>query len=480
MARFVCAVFLFLAFGLDASAGPNAGRGPVSGRIGGVFAPAPAMSLAPAEGFSFSLSAPLGDIALQSSFSVPEPAGLPTAPALAEARTLPVIRPQSLVPQSQAVGMRFADRPRKAPEKTRAGSGLRERLGKTPLETAAQFSSFFDGTPNAADASGDSGWSLIPSGVRRWWAGRRERSALRRSERRALDTAPFGARIRANYAGGELLGKLAKVDDTVVLVVSEDGTQRTVKRTSLSEIEIGDSPGEIEGISTVARRRFEDRRAFYEFRGRDLWAGIAEPVRTEIEGLRALPNAAERKARLREIGDRIVEGIKRKRGIREIGFHYNLHGGNAEGYVKGGGIRAGRGDIALQYSTQGDMAYKVYLFRSAQVNLYDILDTSNPNLVSPRMGHVLNIFDGDSEYLRDAFAKGGALKPTAISIDFEEGWLNKRGMIGIPYSTYLAPPIEPFGRSGVRFGLKGRLTKDEETLAAMRYLEAAVLLNHRP
>ena len=46
-------------------------------------------------------------------------------------------------------------------------------------------------------------------------------------------------------------------------------------------------------------------------------------------------------------------------------------------------------------------------------------------------------------------------------------------MRGVPYSTYLAPPLEVFVGTAKKIGLK-KLSRDEETLATVRYLEAAL------
>jgi hypothetical protein len=45
-------------------------------------------------------------------------------------------------------------------------------------------------------------------------------------------------------------------------------------------------------------------------------------------------------------------------------------------------------------------------------------------------------------------------------------------MRGVPYSTFLAPPLEVFVRTPKKVGLK-KLSRDEETLATARFLEAA-------
>ncbi|MBI2362578.1 MAG: hypothetical protein HYV15_04265 [Elusimicrobia bacterium] len=139
--------------------------------------------------------------------------------------------------------------------------------------------------------------------------------------------------------------------------------------------------------------------------------------------------------------------------------------------MKGGGIKATMGDIALNYSMNGDRNYKVYFFRSSGVNLYDVLNERHPNLVSSRMGNVLILFRLDSQYLEDAFASGLARNPTAIFIDFDETRLPR--MVGIPKDTFLGPPRTVFTSVARRMGA-GSLSRDEETLAVMRYLDASL------
>ena len=200
------------------------------------------------------------------------------------------------------------------------------------------------------------------------------------------------------------------------------------------------------------------------------WDAVKAAFPEELGRLRALPKA-ERAAFLRAVGDEVTGRLKERFGTQEIGFHYNLHGGQAEDYVKGGGIRATMGDIALNYSMNGDRNYKVYFFRSSGVNLYDVLNERHPNLVSSRMGNVLILFRLDSQYLKDAFASGLARNPTAIFIDFDETRLPR--MVGIPKETFLGPPLTVFTSVARRMG-QGSLSRDEETLAVMRYLDAAL------
>ncbi|MBI2788757.1 MAG: hypothetical protein HYX59_08760 [Elusimicrobia bacterium] len=130
------------------------------------------------------------------------------------------------------------------------------------------------------------------------------------------------------------------------------------------------------------------------------------------------------------------------------------------------GIRATMGDIAARYDMNADRNQKVYFFQSAQHGGFVPLDASNGEILffPTRMGHALNLFDLDAPELQAARADGRIKNFGAISMDFH-------GMRGVPYSAYLAPPVEVFIGTAKKLGLK-KLSRDEETLATIRYLEA--------
>lgn len=198
-----------------------------------------------------------------------------------------------------------------------------------------------------------------------------------------------------------------------------------------------------------------------------LWARIAPAVRAEILSKRAL-SKAERKAYVRKAAAEAFARVKAARGVENIGLHYNLHGGNRGSYV-GAGIRASRGDISLRYTTHGDYNEKVYFFQTAVHEPYAILDASNGEVIfwPTRMGSVLSVFDVDAPELAAARREGRVSEGGAISMNFH------KGMRGVPYSAYLAPPLAVFVGTAKKVGLK-RLSRDEETLAAVRFLEAAL------
>lgn len=220
---------------------------------------------------------------------------------------------------------------------------------------------------------------------------------------------------------------------------------------------------EPERLSVEAAERVAD---YERFSAKDHWTALREPLESELAALRALATKERRREFLRRAGEEIVERLKTRGGSAELGFHYNLHGGQAREYAAAGMIRATRGDIALQYDMHAKPVDKVYFFRSG-VNLYDILDESHPQMLlfPSRMGSVLILFRADAPALQSS----GVQNPSAISLDFDSAKLR-----GVPYEAFLAPPLEVFSGTAKKLGL-GKLSRDEETLATMRLIEAAVL-----
>lgn len=213
----------------------------------------------------------------------------------------------------------------------------------------------------------------------------------------------------------------------------------------------------------------EAQRLDREFSKLDLWGQVAPGARAEIEKARAAKmSKAEFKSYVAKEADAAIERIKAARGVANIGFHYNLHGGRREEYV-GEGIRATMGDIALRYTMSGDTNYKVYFFQSAEHGGFAPLDATHGEhiFIKTRMGYALNLFDLDAPALKAARADGRIRNFGTISMDFH-------GMKGVPYEAYLAPPVEVFNGTPKKIGLK-KLSWDEETLATIRYLEAAAL-----
>ncbi len=207
-----------------------------------------------------------------------------------------------------------------------------------------------------------------------------------------------------------------------------------------------------------------------EFMAKDLWGEVAPAAKAELAALRARKlSKAELKAHVAREAAAAFERVKAARGAANIGLHFNLHGGRREDYV-GAGIRASKGDIALRYSMNADANDKVYFFQTSQHEPYTALDASNGEILfwPTRMGHVLNVFAVDAPALEAAKADGRIRNHGPISMDFH-------GLAGVPYSAYLAPPLPVFDGSAKKALGLGRLSRDEETLATVRYLEAALL-----
>ena len=303
-----------------------------------------------------------------------------------------------------------------------------------------------------------------------------------------LQAVAIGSVFRFSYKGSAREGVVLGADADGLLVASRGPKGWKAETLAWKRISGLEAAGELDGAElsalakdqklslSRARRLLAARQEYERFLKTDSWAPVRAPFAKELARVRALGSKKAVEEYVRAVGREIVARLHEAKGTRNLGFHYNLHGGSAQGYVDGDGIRATMGDIALQYSMHGDTNYKVYFFQSAKHELYDVLNERHPNMISSRMGNVLNVFDLESEFLKKALAEGGAMRPSAISIDFDLDWLAKNGSpgVGIPYSSYLAPPLEVFWGTSKNAGAKG-LSRDEETLVVMRYLETAVL-----
>ncbi len=215
---------------------------------------------------------------------------------------------------------------------------------------------------------------------------------------------------------------------------------------------------------------------FKEFQRADYLRRIRERVLESVFKFRTL-DPKDRKEFLRELGDEFLEVVEKEYGVTQIGFHFNHHGGEAHQYVRGGGIRAARGDIQNAYTPHRlNLDESVYLFQSPQTNPADILEETDAK--SPiaglfgfgRMGYVLNVFALDSESFQRAKDEGGVLSMQGAAISFDREWLAKRSGVGISYASYLFPPIEVFTGYKKAFPELKRVRRNEETIIALLYM----------
>ena len=254
---------------------------------------------------------------------------------------------------------------------------------------------------------------------------------------------------------------------------SETGKEIFVKNKNQDQLKLAQEAKETQ---SAAFELWSLRKKLRVSQKTDLWPEIRASVQSEISDFRNLPKD-KREAYLEKTGKQIINDLKKKMGHEELGFHFNLHGGSIDDYVDQGGIKISQGDIALQYG-HGDPNYKVYFFRSSNISLYHLLNEGNPALYGHgRMGNVIMAFPYDSKYIQKGMAEGGIHHPSSISLDFDERWVGKQEMsqavqrpVGIPATEFIAPPANIFSNLKKNVGMGG-LSRDEETLATMRFLE---------
>lgn len=197
------------------------------------------------------------------------------------------------------------------------------------------------------------------------------------------------------------------------------------------------------------------------------WQQLAAPVREEILELREL-TADERQQRTRQLAARVLATLQARLGARDLGFHFNLHGGRPLDYLLRGGIDATFGDIRLRHDHRQVPVPKVYFFRS-DAGLDAIMGEPNPDLVFlGRMGTSLVIFDTRAPELEAARASGAIVREDRISMTFRSGVSS--GFMGISSNAYLLPPLQLDWNLSPVLGLWW-MTREEKTWAMLRYLE---------
>lgn len=143
---------------------------------------------------------------------------------------------------------------------------------------------------------------------------------------------------------------------------------------------------------------------------RGFWADVSVDARAEIEGLR-------------------------ERKLSKAAFEVYVRKESAAAFAR---VRAARGigDIGFQF---GDRASR--FFQTPEHSPYDALDAGDGNIpfLTSRRGSALSVF----------------------AVDRPE------------HAAFLAPPVRVFDATAKKLGLR-RLSRDEETLATVRFLEAAL------
>lgn len=225
------------------------------------------------------------------------------------------------------------------------------------------------------------------------------------------------------------------------------------------------------------RDRLVLRRRYQRHLRRNPWPKLRDRVVAEIEDLRSHSPAVQR-AKIKDVGEEVVAGVQ-ARGVKRIGYHYNLHGGDPASYVTSGGIQATRGDIELAMTGRGRWETSVYVFTSATTPLFDVLDEPSPLMPlfpGTRMGSTLIVFDAAHPLIEGAIGSGKAKWHSPVCLDVEPGAYPHHEhfpTVGVPVDTFLTFPLNVFHGTARRLGVS-RLSRDMVTLATMRYIEAMV------
>ncbi len=197
----------------------------------------------------------------------------------------------------------------------------------------------------------------------------------------------------------------------------------------------------------------------------EVWARITPSLQTELQTFTAL-SSPEKKTYLEKVSSEFAK----KYEDRELGAHYNLHGGMRRDYIDRGGISFSMGDSGLEHGFSRDTRLKIYFFNLKQTSLYETLNPRNPNQVyfKMRYGNVLTIFDVKKvrEFLNTTY-HGAIDDDGSIFSLHRDARVTTRAVAA---EFYAAPPIAVFDGYRKRFGR--RLSWDDETLVTMRLIDA--------
>jgi len=218
-----------------------------------------------------------------------------------------------------------------------------------------------------------------------------------------------------------------------------------------------------------------------------VWAEIRTGVLAEFAYLKSL-SRTQRKAYLQQVGAEITEKIKRRFGISNIGFHYNMHGGSPTQFTDFGGLRAGMPNIPGQFQRDhiamlSNRRAEVYFYQSNYHNLAQVVGAYHQDIPFVpwfRMGDTFVMINLD--VVQGPWVRNGLVKQQTVEcVEFDRDKLlaqpYNRGVedpekaIGIPYSLFLTPPVSVFQNLPGKLELDRQLSWDETTLATMRFIE---------
>lgn len=235
---------------------------------------------------------------------------------------------------------------------------------------------------------------------------------------------------------------------------------------SLCEIYLGTPKSEIEKSIDQA----ED--LFWSQRSQELKANILEQ---RSIGPWATHSASD------ELSAEVTDLLKLIVGQNaDVGFHYNLNGGQAHEYLERGGIKASLGDIAANSSMnigRGTYNPLVYFFRLSESSPKQILDTKNLKnaFLRTRMGSTLIIFNTHHPKILSMANSGFISETESIYFEFDPELRSQGDYLGVPKQAFLSSPIRIFQNYKKYVGFK--LTWDEQTYISLFLIKERLKAN---
>lgn len=202
-----------------------------------------------------------------------------------------------------------------------------------------------------------------------------------------------------------------------------------------------------------------------QVRDEAVWARLTPSLKTELENFTKL-SSTDKTQYLK----RVSAEFATKYQNRELGAHYNLHGGVRRDYIDRGGISFSMGDSGLEHGYSRDARQKVYFFNLKSTTLFEVLDARNPSQIyfKARYGNILTIFDVKAvrEFLNKTYP--GAIQEDEIVFSLDrDARITTRA---VPSQFYASSPLLVFQHYAKRLGR--RLSWDDETLVTMRLIDA--------